>query len=484
MACEISLTLSTWNINKSYPRGVSQRGSAKRRDILTRGVFNHLDKQQQKPDVVMIQESPMPERKAKTKLRLSANYRQQMERRGLHQGIDTTLDEKDMDSLSGQMDLLVPKGETDHQDALEQADRQAGFADDIIVSDSNDRRLMRSDIPSRAFARKLEVTQNGTYATIIVVSFHSIYKKNVETRRRYIYLFFNLMCRLAHVHRCPVLIGGDFNLPVGDWRRDIEQRFGGRVYVAEIYSPACTHRRSKKNIIDTFASVCPPGGRVTITWNKPVAVYPFPEHVPKDSTVVNFSESDKKEIKRLLPDTDQQNAKKSILWYDLDHDPVTVTVKLNFDCVPLLFDSRDQRDTSLVPCEYMYYDPRLLYLINMIQKLPNWGYSSIIVSQEIPDSYSLFPVIQVIEHFQTLITMINHYKYLDFGTSITVLPHGCWCTVTYGISPFTYIKYLKQCSMHQFESSSNESSYNESSSDDESSCDNSSLSSHESADYV
>ena len=50
---------------------------------------------------------------------------------------------------------------------------------------------MRSDIPDRAFARKLKVSQNGTKITVIVVSFHSVYKTKKE---RYIKLFFNLMC--------------------------------------------------------------------------------------------------------------------------------------------------------------------------------------------------------------------------------------------------------------------------------------------------
>ena len=361
---EISLTLLTWNVNRSFPSGVSQKDSSKRRDIIISGVLKHFDKQRPRPDVVLIQESTIQEDTARRRWGLSAKYRQQLERKGLYQGSDVTRDVKDMKmkSLSDQIDSLVPEGATDHGDALKQADREEGFADDIIVPDLKDRKLMRSDIPPRAFARKLEVTQNGTKATVIVVSFHSIYKGN---RRRYIYLFFNLMCRLAHVHQCPVLIGGDFNLPVGDWRRDTERRFGSRVRVAAIY--ASTPRRSPKNIIDTFAVVHPQGGRVTYTLSKPVAVYPFPDDVSDGSDhFVQFSRNNKKEIERLLPKTRQGTTKWSILQYDLDHDPVYVTATLQYD--PTLFrdtrhlqlDCHVPRDTTVV--QFYYRHPMLFRL--------------------------------------------------------------------------------------------------------------------------
>ena len=89
MAYEISLSQLTWNVNRSFPNGESQIGSAKRRDIIISAVLKHLDKQPWRPDVVQIQESTMQERTAKIRWGLSENYRQQMERRGLHQGIDT-----------------------------------------------------------------------------------------------------------------------------------------------------------------------------------------------------------------------------------------------------------------------------------------------------------------------------------------------------------------------------------------------------------
>ena len=329
----ITLNLLTWNV------GVSQQGAAKRRDALIPLVLKNIDMQGH-PHVTMIQESTIQQHKAINRWGLLENYQQQQERKGLRLGIDATFNVLGMPSLSDQIDSLVPKGATFEADALEQADRSAGFAD-IMVGDSIDRRLMRSSIPSRAFARKLEVTQNETKATIIVVSFHSIH--NQPNRRRYIYLFFNLMCRLAQVHQCPVLIGGDFNLHVGDWGRDIERGFWGRVRVAEIYPP--TPRRRPNNIIDTFAVAHPPVGGVTCTLNKPVAVYPFPDRVRgvfDPFEIVEFSYSEKEKIEELLPRTHQSCCQGTrwitcpgmpnwgTLWRDFDHDPVYVTVTLQY----------------------------------------------------------------------------------------------------------------------------------------------------------
>ena len=93
------------------------------------------------------------------------------------------------------------------------------------------------------------------------MSFHSI--NNTETggvgvarkaeKQRYIKNFFNLMCRLAQIEECPVIIGGDFNLEIQKWKKDIERTFFGKVHVADVYQPAW----DRDKIIDTFAVVYP-----------------------------------------------------------------------------------------------------------------------------------------------------------------------------------------------------------------------------------
>ena len=375
---EVTLTLLTWNINKgTFPKGVSSSGSADRRNVLIPTVLKYLtDQLGKKPDVLLLQESTIVERNAKSTWGLSNNYQQQLERSHIYQGIDTTLGVKEMDSLSKQIDKLVPEGRTDREDALKKADKDAGFPDDIIVDDLSDRRLMRSNIPSRAFARKLEVpvhvSEKETKITLITVSFHSAYKE--EEKKRYIRLFFNLMCRLAHVHKCAVLIGGDFNLPVGDWNQDIESAFKGQVHVAKY-----TLTPHRKDLIDTFAIVYPPKtesvehilGEPTVlilivprcdddqsevgrdlivplpTVNppktesvehilgEPTAVYPFPDYTRGENDqfmVVRFTDQKKEELEKLLLDkghiTSRGKPDLKILKYDLDHDPVLVTVTL------------------------------------------------------------------------------------------------------------------------------------------------------------
>ena len=320
----VSLTLLTWNINKNFPSGVREKGHAKRRDVVITAVLDYLDEKGKEPDVLLFQESPVRKRSARSKWGLSCNYEQQYERKNTYQGIDTTLDLIDMDGLSEQIDKLVPEGKTDDEDALKKAE----FPDDIIVDNSSDRKLMRSDIPPRAFARKLEVSQNGTEIEVIVVSFHSVRKNK---RKRFIKLFFNLMCRLAQVHECLVLVGADFNLNVGDWKRDIEESFEDRVKVAEKYQP--TTRRDSHNIIDTFAVVYPPGRKkVECTFSQPYAYYPFPDYIRSNGDrfkVVKFTDEDKESLVELLPETCRGDPKWKFLGYDLDHDPILVTAELH-----------------------------------------------------------------------------------------------------------------------------------------------------------
>ena len=318
---KVKIPMVTWNVG----RGASSQGSAKRRDSLIPPVLDYVDEHK----ILLLQESTIKTSTARARWLLSDNYEQQKERKQLYQGIDTTLPMKDMD-LSKQIDKLVPKGKTDDKDALKRADKDAGFPKDIIVDDSSDRRLMRSDIPPRAIARKLEVVSHkGTKITVIVVSFHSVH--NRSQKKRYIKLFFNLMCRLAQVRKCLVLVGGDFNLNVGDWKQDIERVFEDRVHVAEKYQP--TPRRDRHNIIDTFAVVYPPGEKkVECTLSTPTAVYPFPDYVRRDDDdefkVVRFTDQEKKDIKKLLPKNHHGDPNWKTLKYDLDHDPVLVKATL------------------------------------------------------------------------------------------------------------------------------------------------------------
>ena len=133
--------------------------------------------------------------------------------------------------------------------------RRAGFDESLDV-DMIERRLMRSGITSRLHAVRLTIED---MASVIVVSFHSIRNRDGRGRaddqelQTYINLFFNLMCRLAQIENCSVIIGGDFNLEIQKWKEDVEQAFLGKVYVANVYQPA----KDRDSIIDTFAVVYP-----------------------------------------------------------------------------------------------------------------------------------------------------------------------------------------------------------------------------------
>lgn len=306
----IELNLVTWNVN-----GQSTRGSQARRDF----VISHVLRLERKLlDIAFFQE--VTNRKhAETKWGITGGYYSiHEERKGIYQAIwshgEHTI--REVINMEKEAHRLIPDRATDAPTALEDADRAAGFSEDLIIPDDKDRRLMRSDIPPRVHALKLLIRRKPRME-IIAVTFHSIYRYTY--RNHYILLFFNLMCRLADKHQCPVLIGGDFNLDVEKWKNYVEGKFKDRVNISDYYKP--TPRRIWKERIDTFAIVHPYPASIhvhtcmyiAIFEGPPVATDPFP---PEDNQY---------ELRCLLP---PGKALGRTLEKDLDHDPVKVTVKL------------------------------------------------------------------------------------------------------------------------------------------------------------
>ena len=132
---------------------------------------------------------------------------------------------------------------------------------------------------------------------------------------------------------CPVLIGADFNRPLGDWEPDVKRLFNDRDPSNERprervqYKP--TFRRASKDLLDAFAVVLPdntynPYGHVrltyTCTFGEPKAYYPFPkEHSGNGDNTLEYTENEKAK----LPND------KEILEDDFDHDPVVVRLKIH-----------------------------------------------------------------------------------------------------------------------------------------------------------
>ena len=91
----------------------------------------------------------------------------------------------------------------------------------------------------------------------MLVSYHGKYSQMKEDKRRdEILKFFEKMCEVADIHKMTVIIGGDFNLDVGQWKAEVEEKFKGRVLVAVKYEKG-PRRKHHGSLLDTFAVVYP-----------------------------------------------------------------------------------------------------------------------------------------------------------------------------------------------------------------------------------
>ena len=84
------------------------------------------------------------------------------------------------------------------------------------------------------------------------------------------------MCRFANKLKQTIVIGGDFNLPVLDWKEEVENEFPNQVFVA-LYLGTPRHWACDK-LIDTFAIVQPSESvhRTEAIFEETMAIYPFP----------------------------------------------------------------------------------------------------------------------------------------------------------------------------------------------------------------
>ena len=315
-----------------------------RRNFLIPHVHNHLIEQGLTPHLVLFQEAALSSDVPSVGSLWKESKHHHKCLQQCEEETEPVIEALAMDSLADQVGSLVPGEEISKEDKKER------FASYLCVEDRSEREIMRSQLPPRVCTRELRITQGENKAMIIAASFYNISKRSAEEKKRYIRLFFNLMCRLAHVHQCLVLVGGSFNLYVGEWREDVEGRFPNRVHVAGRYSPTPRHSQS---IADTFAVVYPPRSRDTqrikCWFSPPIPIYPFPasKHtsicnkmdgtVPRDFRddgkhfeMVYFGEDDFDKLQALLPETHKGTPDWGVLQDDFGHDPVYVTATLQF----------------------------------------------------------------------------------------------------------------------------------------------------------
>ena len=111
-------------------------------------------------------------------------------------------------------------------------------------------------------------------ASTAILSYHACYKEGNKKDKMLEY--FKEMCRFANKLEQTIVIGGDFNLPVLDWKEEVENEFPNQVFVA-LYL-GTPRRWACDKLIDTFAIVQPSESvhRTEAIFEETTAIYPFP----------------------------------------------------------------------------------------------------------------------------------------------------------------------------------------------------------------
>ena len=182
----------------------------------------------------------------------------------------------------------------------------------------------------RHYSQLITVTRGEYKVSFVLVSYHAPHKaKNKKDKLKE---FLEKMCEIADNEEVPVIVGGDFNFDVDEWRDSIMKEFKGRVNVAPIYK-GIPGRPHETKIIDTFLVVYPKKTQYIVMLYTPVPVCP----IPKDdhNGILHYSEEDYREIKRITQESYKEDHRnwKSILNKLLDHD----LVMINIDIYPRMY---------------------------------------------------------------------------------------------------------------------------------------------------
>ena len=228
---------------------------------------------------------------------------------------------------------------------------------------------------------KKKIGESEYTSSITMVSYHAHYKKSNKKEKMLEY--FEEICKFADTLKQTIIIGGDFNLPVLDWKYEVEDKFKDRVTVA-LYV-GTPRRWNRDRLIDTFAIVQPsdPKYQTKATFKKTMGIYQFPmagrvggdqptalKEYPSSKDqwfkYVHFNDEDLQKVKDALVTKDgggdgihlsEPFAKvnpcgppaplwpNSCLHQVLDHDPVLTKIMITFKQ-----NDSAQGDTPATPC--------------------------------------------------------------------------------------------------------------------------------------
>ena len=149
------------------------------------------------------------------------------------------------------------------------------------IRDSNGKEVnVKDEFAKRMYGQKVtlkkKIGESEYTASIIMVSYHAHHKDEVSNKREKILEYFDEICKFADTLNQTIIIGGDFNLPVLDWKDEVEDKFKDRVSVA-LYV-GTPRRWNRARLIDTFAVVQPedPEYRTEATFEETIGIYQFP----------------------------------------------------------------------------------------------------------------------------------------------------------------------------------------------------------------
>ena len=206
------------------------------------------------------------------------------------------------------------------------------------------------------------VTHILTEVKFILISFHGEHNSLSDTKKKErLKIFIDEMRKVANDYELPVIVGGDFNLEVIEWKTEIEKKYAGQVVVAPLYAGA-PNRRHGRNVIDTFIAVYPDNNVIACKFDTPIPIYilpatgyigdiddetkflNYPNNVRPCCKVLNYNDEELQQIKETILKKQEENFEESYkdnntdailpLWPrceildELNHDPVMVTVEL------------------------------------------------------------------------------------------------------------------------------------------------------------
>ena len=204
---------------------------------------------------------------------------------------------------------------------------------EAAIADDAKNITLRTKLPDIADCRYHGIQYvTDTQHRFLLISYHAPHR--IKDKIKDMEKFFTGMLDVAKTYQMTVIIGGDFNYDVKEWKNKIEEIDEKRIKVADEYEVGELRKKKKKNVtddknddidknvIDTFAVVYPSDG-VMYTHCELMGK---PRPVSLREAVNNYKEMVC--AKKLSKEKKDLEDEIENLYMKMDHNPVAITVKL------------------------------------------------------------------------------------------------------------------------------------------------------------